>query len=91
MERKGLLSSNDFSQIQADVDRFIILPDVSRIPNKISSGFSSFTADQWKNWAVLYSLIVLKSRSPSLHYETWLIFVKACLLLSSRAISQENI
>ena len=90
-KENGLLSSNDFSQIQAHVDRFIIPPDVGRIPNKISSGFSSFTADQWKNWAVLYSLIVLKSRLPSLHYEAWLIFVKACLLLSSRAISHENI
>ena len=56
----GLLSPNDFSGIQVHVDRFVTPPDVGRIPNKISSGFSSFTADQWKNWALIYSLVVLK-------------------------------
>lgn len=86
-----LLSSNHFLQIQAHVDRFVIPADVGRIPNKISSGFSSFTADQWKNWAVLYSLIVLKGLLPTLHYEAWLIFVKACLLVSSRAITHANV
>ena len=84
----GLLSPSDFSHIQVHVDRFITPPDVGRIPNKISSGFSSFTADQWENWAVIYSL---KPLLPVSHYENWAKFVQACLLLSSRAISVENV
>ena len=35
------------NQIQERVDSY-----VSRIPSKISSGFSGFTAEQWRNWTI---------------------------------------
>ena len=88
---KTLISSHDFVKIQAQVDSFVTPPDVGRIPHKISSGFSSFTADQWKNWVLIYSLIVLKPILPGTYYYCWYIFVQACQLLCSRAISQTNV
>ena len=90
-KEKGLLNSPDYVTIQNKVDSFITPPDVGRIPHKISSGFSSFTADQFKNWTLIYSLIVLKGILPEAHYNCWYIFVQACSLLCSRAISHTNI
>ena len=58
---------DNFTSIQLHVDCFVTPPDVGRLPNKISSGFSSFTADQWKNWALIYSLVVLKPLLPLPH------------------------
>ena len=87
-KEKTLLSARDFGSIQAQVDCFVTRPDVGRIPHKILSGFSSFTADQLKNWALIYSIIVLK---PESDYNCWYVFVQACMLISSRAISQANI
>jgi hypothetical protein len=46
----GILSENDFIGIQKCIDSFLVPADVGRIPYKISTGFASFTADQWKNW-----------------------------------------
>ena len=42
----GLL---DLKKIQQRVDSYVTPSDVGRIPMKIQSGFSQFTADQWRN------------------------------------------
>ncbi len=68
-----LINQSQFREIQALVDKYVTPPDVGRIPHKISCGFSSFTADQWKNWSLIYSQVALKSILPHEHYECWLI------------------
>ena len=55
----GILDDKDFHSIQAVVDSFITPNDVGRIPSRIASGFSGFTAEQWRNWTLLYSLCSL--------------------------------
>ena len=51
------ISNNQFDIIQAQIDFFKVPPDLGRIPNKIHSGFASFTAEQWKNWTVFQCMI----------------------------------
>ena len=71
-----------FSQkktVQSTVDSFITPSDVGRIPARIASGFSGFTADQWRNSTLLYSLSSLKSILPHRHYTCWQLFVKSYL------------
>ena len=54
---------------------------VGRLPTKISSGFAGFSADQWRNWTLIYSVIALCGVLPPQHLQYWLLFVKACTLL----------
>lgn len=42
----GLVTESQFDAIQNRIDRMICPPDIGRIPNKIHSGFASFTAEQ---------------------------------------------
>ena len=88
---KGIVSANNFTVIQAIIDGFNVPPDVGRIPHKVQSGFASFTADQWKNWTLIYSLIALKEILPQDHYECWGHFVHACYYLCSRAIRPDSL
>lgn len=81
----------DFDSIQVMVDKFVTPADVGRIPSKISAKFVSFTADQWKNWALIYSLVVLKNHLSQPHYDCWCVFVDACYLQCSRAISISSV
>lgn len=69
--KRGLISSKQFEEIQESVDSFSVPNDIGRIPYKISSGFSSFKADQWCSWIVIYSPIVLKGILPHEDYEVW--------------------
>ena len=90
-KEKCLLSNVQFQNIQLLCDKFIVPSDIGRIPHKISSGFSSFTADQWKNWTLIYSLVALKDILPENHYNCWKLFVRACSLICSRAITLDAI
>ena len=51
----GIVDSKQFSVIQSRVDKAVVPSDIGRIPHKIDSGFSSFTADQFKNWVIYFS------------------------------------
>ena len=86
-----IVTETHFANIQAIVDKFVTPVDIGRIPYKIASGFSAFTADQWKNWSLVYSLIVLKDILPDGHYRCWHTFVLACNLMCSRAISHAGV
>lgn len=84
----GILTSEHFTTIQEKVDSFHSPEDAGRIPTKISSGFS---AEQWRNWTILFSLYSLKDVLPHAHYNCWQLFVKACYLLCRRTINANQI
>ena len=65
---KGLILDKHLPIIQTRVNSVVVPPDVGRIPTKIASGFSSMSADQWKNWTIIYSLFSLKDILPQEHY-----------------------
>ncbi|CAH1264067.1 Hypp2840 [Branchiostoma lanceolatum] len=87
----GVLDKKAFDVIQSRIDSMKVPRDVGRIPRKIASGFSGFTADQWKNWTCVFSLFCLKGLIDSNQYEMWSEFVLACRLLCSREILYDNL
>ena len=90
-KEKGYLSSAHFEKIQSQCNGFTVPSDIGRIPYKIASGFASFTADQWKNWTLIYSLVALKNILPFTDYTCWKMYVEACSLVCSKAISLDAV
>lgn len=90
-KKLDLLSSEDFISIQQKVDSVVAPSDIGRTPSKITSGFSGFTAEQFKNWTIYFSLFALKNTLPWRHYNCWLLFVQSCFLLCRRCITQTQI
>lgn len=86
---RGILDQHHFDLIQQKVDSFVTPHDVGRIPSRIASGFAGFTADQWRNWILLYSQCSVKEFLPPLDYYCWQLFVRACNLLCQRSITLE--
>ncbi len=87
----GVLNKGQFISIQNKVDSFSTPSEIGRIPLKILSGFSGFTAEQWRNWTLIYSLFALKETIPSEHYDCWLLFVKATSLLCQREVTIQQV
>lgn len=85
---KDLISKENMKATQSRVDSIRVPIDIGRIPRKIASSFSGFTAEQWKNWVVAYSLFALRSILPQEHYVCWQAFVLSCFFLCRREISQ---
>lgn len=84
--------NSDTEVIQEVVDKFQVPSGIfGRIPSRISSGFSGFTADQWKHWTLIYSLVAIKGRIPTPDYDLWKLFVRACSIICSPVITRESI
>ena len=64
---------------------------MGRIPHKIASSFSSFTADQWKTWTNVFSLFALHGIIRDNHLECWRTFARACHVLTAPMISMEDL
>jgi len=52
---------------------------------------SSFTADQWKNWTVYYSLLVLHDILSSENLGCWRHFVLACRILCCKQLTMDQV
>ena len=69
--------------MQEKVDRCESPSSMGRIPHKIASSFSSFTADQWKTWTMVFSMYALHGVLEQEHLECWYLFVQACNIIVS--------
>lgn len=85
------LTSREFSAIQHTVDSVVVPVSVGRIPYKIFSSFSSFTADQFKNWTNIFSLFALRDRLCTEDLECWRHFVLASRLLTQVQLSSSDL
>jgi len=85
------LTSKDFEKIQHTVDSMKVPAGIGRIPYKIKSGFSGFTADQWKNWTCFYSIVALKGILPENDFKCWQKFSMACQILCTRSITLNDL
>ena len=54
------LSSKGLETIEYQDKTMEISSDLGRLPANISTNHGSYTAEQWKNWTLLYSLVCLK-------------------------------
>ena len=87
----GLITDAHFKVVQDRIDRFLVPPDIGHIPTKIQSGFSLFTAEQFKNWVIHYSIIALRGLLSSDHLECWRHFVLACRILCLKTLTRDQI
>ena len=87
----GIITPAHFTQLQDTVDQITVPSDVGRIPRKIITGFSGFTADQFKNWITIYSIPALYNVLPRRHFKSWRSFVLDCRILCKRELSVSDI
>lgn len=85
-----ILNESDMQKLQKRVNLIKPPSEIGRIPGKISEGFKGFTADQWKNWVLIYSSFALKGVISSQHYAMWTKFVLGCRILCSKVITREE-
>ena len=87
----SVLTAADLQRVQERVDAVRVPTNIGRIPGKIAKSFSGFTADQWKNWVTIFSPYALYGILPEEHYRCWLLFVKACKLISAPLVPLADI
>ncbi|OAD74060.1 hypothetical protein PHYBLDRAFT_145523 [Phycomyces blakesleeanus NRRL 1555(-)] len=73
--------------MQELADEAVVPSGYARITKKIGDGFSFMKADEWKSWCIIYSPFVLKCVIPAVHLANWMLFIKACRLLTKPSIT----
>ncbi len=86
-----LVTEDKFTDKQCLCDSIRFPRDVGRIPRKIKSGFSEFTADQWRLWTLLFSSLCLHQILPSEHFSCWQQFAIACSLLTNKVLTVDSV
>ena len=87
----NLLTKEDLSKIEETISSFNVLNYLGRLPINIASNYGVYTAAQWQSWITLYSQVALKDILPRDHYQCWLLFARACSILSRRVIKQSDV
>ena len=78
---------DELDTIQEVVSGSIVPQEIGKIPYKIASCFSSFTAEELKNWTLYYSPYALKPVLSKEAYTCWMLFVEACHILCQPTIT----
>ena len=86
-----IIAKRDLNTIQERIELFCSSSDLGRLPGNISSNHGGYTAGQWKNFVLLYSMYVLKGVLPDSHFHYWQSFVLACKYLCQPCISKTDL
>ncbi|CAB4026113.1 Hypothetical predicted protein [Paramuricea clavata] len=85
------LPSKDLQKIEDRIKTIEIPSDLGRLPANISANHGSYTAEQWKNWTLLYSLFCLKDILSDEEFKCWQSFVLACKYVCQGVISEADL
>lgn len=88
---RNLITLKHLEVIEEKMKKFKVPSSAGRLPSNISSSHGGFTANQWNNWILIYSPILLKGILPNEHLRCWLLFVRACSFLKPRFIEKRHI
>ena len=89
--KKSLVNDADLFAIQGIIDIMELPSYIGRIPYKIASSASSFTADQFKSWTCYFSIICLHDILPQDHVRCWQCFVLAARILCQMSVTHTEI
>ena len=87
----GLISRRSLQDIQDIVQKCTVPSGIGRIPHKIASNFTNLTADEWKNWTLLFSQIALHNILPEDHLKCWQLYISACNIYCSSVLTLDDI
>ena len=86
-----LFSPSQLNNIEDRIKSLEVPGDIGRLPTRITSNSGSYTAEQWKNWTLIYSIYCLKGILTEDHFRCWQTFVLACKYFCQSAISKTDL
>lgn len=65
--KKNFLTKKDLKMLEDKINSLDVGTGIGRLPHRIASNYGGYTASQWKNWTLIYSMFCLKSFLPDSH------------------------
>ena len=87
--KKNLLSKKDLKVLEDRINSFDVGTGIGRLLHKIASDYGGYTASQWKNWILIYSMF-FSERSFTRNSFKMLADVCSCLPVSLYSSSVQD-
>ena len=87
----NIFSKKQLKEITQKIDELNTATSIGRIPRKIGTNYGNYTAEEWKNWTLTFSMYALYGILPDNHLRIWERFVLACRILCQPVISKQEI
>ena len=87
----NIITKEGLDTVQSKMNEISSLSDIGRLPGNIKSNYGGYTAAQWKNFVLLFSMYSLKDVLPHEHLHYWQSFVLACRLLCKPCITKTEL
>jgi hypothetical protein len=84
------LTEDDIGKIDSKLTKIDGSTRIGSLPKRLSLR-TKLTADEWKNWTLFYSLIVLNGILPEANLRNWHTFVKACRIITKPVVSRNQL
>ena len=88
---EDIITKAGLEKLQERIEDISSLSDIGRLPGNIKSNYGGYTAAQWKNFVLLFSMYALKDVLPDQHLHYWQSFVLACRLLCKPCITKTDL
>ena len=88
--KKGILNAASLDVIHERIKRIQVPLHIGRLPERIESG-TTFTAEQWMNWTLYYSVYCLFGLLSTEMMECWRHFVLACRRLCKGNLTPDDV
>ena len=88
---EDIITKAGLEKLQERIEDISSLSDIGRLPGNIKSNYGGYTAAQWKNFVLLFSMYALKDVLPDQHLHYWQSFVLACRHLCKPCITKADL
>jgi hypothetical protein len=88
--KQGFLDKQAIDIIHKRIEKVILPPNLGRMPTQIDSR-ATYTAEQWKNWTIYFSIFCFHDLLSKPQIECWRHFVLACRYLCKKTLVETDI
>ena len=86
-----IITKEGLEKIKKSIEEISLLSDIGRPPGNIKSNYGGYTAAQWKNVVLLFSMYSFKDVLSDQHLHYWQSLVLACRLLCKPCITKTDL
>lgn len=88
---ENIFSEQQLKELSEKINELNTAASIGRISLKIGTNYGNYTAEEWKNWTLTFSMYALYGILPDNHLRVWERFVLAFRILCQPVISKEDI
>lgn len=88
---ENVFTKEQLKKLSQKIEELNSATSIGRIPRKIGSNYGNYTAQEWKNWTLIFSMYALYGILPDNQLRIWERFVLACRILCQPVITKQEI